>query len=108
MLTDTRAAKSGRRPGLAASRLRASRLRPLNTPRFLEVEAGEDRTPVALFLSGHRCPVETVIEAWRIDDEWWREKPVSRTYWRLFLANGCTIDVYRDDVSGRWYKQAYL
>jgi hypothetical protein len=51
--------------------------------------------------------VEAVQETWRIDDEWWREHPVSRTYWRLFLENGCTVDVYRDGVRGGWFKQAY-
>jgi len=51
--------------------------------------------------------VESVLEKWRIDDEWWREQPVSRVYWRLFLENGCAVDVYHDVARGRWYKQAY-
>jgi protein ImuB len=83
-------------------------LRPFNEPQPVEVETGEAKTPVAVFLSGYRCAVESVLDAWRIDDEWWRERPVSRTYWRLLLENGCAIDVYRDEVSGRWYKQAYM
>ena len=82
------------------------KLRPLNSPQPIEVESSE-ASPAAVRLSGHRFVVEAVQETWRIDDEWWRERPVSRTYWRLFLANGCTIDVYRDDARGRWYKQAY-
>jgi len=63
--------------------------------------------PAGLYLSGHRCAVESVLEKWRIDDEWWRERPVSRVYWRLLLENGCAVDVYRDVARGRWYKQAY-
>jgi hypothetical protein len=44
---------------------------------------------------------------WRIDDEWWREKPVSRLYWRVVLEEGRIVDVYRDLAGGKWFKQAY-
>lgn len=103
MVTDTRAACGAGRPELTAGRLR-----PLNSPQPLEVETTANGVPAGVYLSGHRCAVESVLETWRIDDEWWREQPVSRVYWRLLLENGCAVDVYRDNVSGRWYKQAYL
>jgi hypothetical protein len=48
-----------------------------------------------------------VLETWRIDDEWWREQPVSRIYWRLLLEDGRTIDVYHDLANACWFKQAY-
>lgn len=102
MVTDTGTASSGGRPGLTAGRLR-----PLNSPRPLDVETDANGVPAGLYLSAHRCVVASVLETWRIDDEWWREQPVSRVYWRLFLENGCAVDVYRDVARGRWYKQAY-
>ncbi len=118
MVTDTRAARGGGRPGLepsppipSPSHGRGARgkgkLRPFNNPRPLDVETDADGVPAGVYLSAHHCAVESVIETWRIDDEWWREQPVSRVYWRLFLENGCALDVYRDAVRGRWYKQAY-
>ncbi len=118
MVTDTRAASGGGRPGLEPSPLYPSpahgrgargegKLRPLNSPQPLEVETNERSAPTGLYLSGHRCAVDSVLETWRIDDEWWREQPVSRVYWRLFLENGCAVDVYRDVARDRWYKQAY-
>ena len=81
--------------------------RPLNRPRPLRVEAGEDGRPVAVHLSIGRCAVETVLEVWRIDEEWWRERPVSRLYYSLLLADGRTLTVYRDEANGRWAQQAY-
>ena len=102
MVTDTRAAS-----GAGRSELTAGRLRPLNSPQPLEVDADAIGVPAGVHLSGHRCAVESVLETWRSDDEWWREQPVSRIYWRLFLENGCAVDVYRDAICGRWYKQAY-
>ena len=51
--------------------------------------------------------MEAVLETWRIDDEWWREMPVSRTYYLLLLEDGRTATVYHDLISGRWAKQSY-
>ena len=86
---------------------RGHRLRALNRPRPLRVEAGEDGRPIAVWLSGQRYAVESVLEIWRIDDEWWRERAVSRVYFSLLLEDGRTVTVYRDLVSGRWWEQSY-
>ncbi len=83
------------------------RVRPLNRPRPVQVEAGEDGQPIAVWFSGRRCAVEAVLEIWRIDDEWWRKRRVSRAYFSLLLEDGRTVTVYRDLVSGRWAKQVY-
>jgi hypothetical protein len=71
------------------------------------VEADDDGRPTAVYLSGRRHAVEEVLETWRIDDEWWRQRPVSRLYFSLLLEDGRTVTVYRDLMSGRWAKQAY-
>ena len=89
----------------AASGLR--RIRPLNRPRPVRVEAGQDDRPIAVYFSGRRYAVESVLETWRIDDEWWRERPVSRLYFSVLLEDGRTVTVYRDLVSGRWARQDY-
>jgi len=89
----------------AASGLR--RVRPLNRPRPLRVEAGEDGRPIAVYLSGRRYAVESVLEAWRIDDEWWRERAISRVYFSLLLEDGRTVTVYCDLLRKRWFRQAY-
>jgi hypothetical protein len=81
--------------------------RPLNRPRPVRVEDGEDGRPIAVYLSGQRLAVESVLETWRIDDEWWRERTVSRLYFSLLLEDGWTVTVYRDLVSGRWASQGY-
>ena len=63
--------------------------------------------PSAVHLSGRRIAVESIVETWRIDDEWWRENPVSRIYWRVALEDGRVVDVFRDLASGKWWRQAY-
>ncbi len=103
------------------------RVRPLNHPRPLRVEVGEDACPepgvsrsrrsrpVAVWLlprraparAGRRYAVEAVLETWRIDDEWWRQRPVSRVYYSLLLEDGRTVTVYRDMAGGKWWMQTY-
>jgi hypothetical protein len=73
----------------------------------VDVETDKSGRPAAVELSGQRRAVESVLETWRIDDEWWRPRRVSRAYWRLLLEDGRTVDVYRDIQRGRWYRQAY-
>jgi hypothetical protein len=60
-----------------------------------------------LVLGRERLAVAAVQDRWRIDDEWWRTRPVSRLYYSLLLEDGRTVTVYRDLVSGRWFKHAY-
>ena len=79
------------------------KLRPLNQPRPINVEADANDTP----LNVEHHAVEAILEKWRIEDEWWRAQPVSRTYWRLLLEDGRIVDVYRDGVREAWYRQAY-
>ncbi len=43
--------------------------------------------------------MEAVLETWRIDDEWWRKRPVSRVYFSLLPEDRRTITVYRDLMS---------
>jgi hypothetical protein len=48
--------------------------------------------------------VETVIEIWRVDDEWWRQ-PIARRYVEVVLKGGKHLVLYEDLVTGDWYKQ---
>jgi len=84
-----------------------TRLRPLHRPRPVEVEADGEGRPAAVTLSGRRLRVVAVQDTWRIDDEWWRERPVSRAYYELALEDGRVVTVYRDLVRGGWYEQRY-
>ena len=53
---------------------------PLHTPRPLHMEADDSGEPLALRLSGRRLAVEAILERWRVEDEWWRERPIGRMY----------------------------
>lgn len=87
-----------------------SRLRPLNRPRPTRVDTDGDGVPIAIHISGRRLAVESALETWRIDDEWWRARPISRLYWRVLLEDGRVVDVFRDLINPSqkgWARQTY-
>jgi len=86
--------------------VRTDRLRPLAGPRRIAVQADGRGRPRAVLYEGTLRDV-AVQDRWRIDDEWWRERPVSRMYFRLQLAEGRVITVYRDLAGGDWWEQRY-
>jgi hypothetical protein len=49
--------------------------------------------------------VSAVQDRWRLDDEWWRERPISRLYHMLVLEDGTLLLVYRDLLVDAWYMQ---
>jgi hypothetical protein len=90
-------------PGTVSAR----RLRRLNTPVRVAVRADATGLPRAVLLKGTRRTVEAVQEQWRVDEGWWRTQPVSRHYYRLVLAGGREVTVYRDLCEGGWWMQRY-
>ena len=106
---------------LSRASLGTGRLQFLNEPILIEVrgqrsEVREDSSAsdfpdaelsnldFVLWQRRWRRVVE-VLERWRIDDEWWRNRPVSRLYYAVLLESGQRLEIYRDLVDGRWYAQ---
>ena len=76
-------------------------LNPLNPVRVVE---GTDGRPQRI--GNHpQLKVLAVKDIWRIDDEWWRETPVSRMYYDCQIDNGQRITIVRDLITGAWFSQ---
>lgn len=84
----------------------AHRLRPLNAPAPAEVQE-EAGVPRALSLRGRWRRVQRVEEVWRVDDGWWRPRPVRRTYFRVALEEGQLVTLFLDQEEGGWWSQRY-
>ena len=96
--------------------------KPLNLPEPVQVEESASGGPAVIKMA-HLNPaslaastvrkkaggqtIRSVEDRWRIDDEWWRSEPVSRLYYTVRLTSGQRLVIYKDLVSGQWYKQAY-
>lgn len=86
--------------------LRAIAGKPVNTPEPVDVVEDAAGLPAAIKLE-HRQKVTAVEDRWRIDDEWWRIKPVSRLYYNVLLASGQRMVIYKDLTDNGWYRQTY-
>lgn len=84
--------------------LHADASKPVNTPEPVRVEENASGLPVAVRLK-RRLRIASIEDKWRIDDEWWRAEPVSRLYYSVLLAAGDRWVLYKDLVSGEWYRQ---
>jgi hypothetical protein len=74
--------------------------RRLNEPTPALVVA-EGEVPTAI----NRVGVASVREEWRVVDRWWTEDPVRRRYFEVILDDGRNVVVFRDELTGKWYRQ---
>ena len=90
-----------------ASGVRRNDLRPLNAPSPLQVQADDQGRIVSVWRQGRLTPrsIAAVQDQWRIDDEWWREHPVSRMYYALLLDDGTLLTIYHDLLADLWFEQ---
>jgi len=49
--------------------------------------------------------VTAISDLWQVDDEWWRERPISRRYYQITTSNDRRLTIFRDQVNGSWYWQ---
>jgi hypothetical protein len=89
------------------TQVRPHRLRPLAGPRLLRVELDEGKQPGGIVFEGAMRGVTAIQDRWRIDDEWWRDVPLSRLYYQLQLKGGRVVTVYQDLIGGEWWLQRY-
>ena len=80
-------------------------IRALNLPVPLAVEEDTHQKPLSLTLGGRRFEVASIDDMWEIGDQWWRENPVSRKYYQVAIGEGRLITIFRDLISGEWYRQ---
>ena len=74
--------------------------RRLNEPAAVLVVV-ENEIPTAV----DRVGVAAVREEWRVVARWWTEEPVRRRYFEVVLDTGRNVVVFRDELTGKWYRQ---
>ncbi|APV43932.1 hypothetical protein Dform_00577 [Dehalogenimonas formicexedens] len=86
--------------------LHADTLKPVNLPEPIAVDEDSAGGPRVVTL-GRKLPVAVIDDVWRIDDEWWRARALSRMYYAVILVNGRRLTIFKDLVDGKWYHQTY-
>lgn len=83
------------------------RIRSLNAPTPVVVEADEQGRPRRVRLGRSWVQVLALQDHWRLDDEWWRDRPVQREYWRVTFSNEREAILYHDMLLDRWLRQGH-
>lgn len=52
-----------------------------------------------------RLTVTAINDLWQVDDEWWRERPISRRYYQITTQNDRRLTIFRDQLNAQWYWQ---
>jgi hypothetical protein len=83
---------------------RLGAIRPLNSLRPVRVSVDASGRPRKVIL---RRPlrVTRIDDQWPIDDEWWRERGISRAYYLCLLEDGSKLTLVQDLLTSRWYTQ---
>jgi hypothetical protein len=51
-----------------------------------------------------RRDIESVVEVWKVDDEWWRQ-PISRRYVEVVMNGGKHTVLFVDLTTNEWFEQ---
>jgi len=84
----------------------ADKIRLLNQPRPLTVEADESGLPRWIGAGDGQRRITEFVDVWRIDDEWWRTE-ISRRYFLVVSEDGVTRTIFQDLIGEGWYEQQY-
>ena len=82
----------------------SSRVRQINTPRFILVKERKDKTPLFLEYEGIKYEISGIEDYWLVKDRWWTDKPIYRSYYRVATLDQNIFVIYKDLVTNIWYK----
>jgi hypothetical protein len=73
----------------------------------LRVQRDEQGRVRSIWRHGRRTPraIAAIQDRWRIDDEWWREHPISRMYYEIVLDDGSLFTIFQDLIADAWFEQ---
>ncbi len=80
-------------------------IRPLLTPRPVDVRENSNGEPRSLRAGRRWKKVARIDDRWTFD-LWWLPKPVARSYYRVDPGDGRLITLFRDGIDRRWYRQS--
>ncbi len=80
-------------------------IRPLHTPKPVEVREGAEREPVSVRVDRRWQRVARIDDMWTFD-LWWLPEPVTRSYYRIEPDDGGRITLFHDRSGDRWYRQS--
>ena len=106
-------------PKAVSPGLQDLQFRPLNLPVPIDVLEDDMGNPTFITLppsrssrpvrsrqptqEGRRLAIAAIDDLWQVDDEWWREHPISRRYYQITAQDDRRLTVFRDQINAQWY-----
>ena len=56
-------------------------------------------------LSLTNLAITSINDLWQVDDEWWRERPISRRYYQITTQQDRRLTIFKDQLHAQWYWQ---
>lgn len=69
-----------------------------------ESDEEEDFRPQVVTFEGQTLAVESIDERVEEDSEWWENEPVYKMHYRVTLADGQEMAIFRNNKTGSWYR----
>ena len=106
-------------PGAINQGAQSLQFRSLNLPVPIEVVEDGTERPISVTLPPARSSrmtqkgrsltrslmIASINDLWQVDDEWWRETPISRRYYQITTQDERRLTIFRDQLNGQWYWQ---
>ena len=108
----------------SAGAVRPVSYRSLNLPAPVDVAEDSQEKPLSITLApasphsrlpkppkapairrGRTFRVTSIDDLWQVNDEWWRERPISRKYYQVTTEDNRQFTIFRDQTNGAWYQQ---
>ena len=104
-------------PGAVSHGTKSLQFRSLNLPVLIEVAENDVERPISITLprarssyrrlaqEGRSLMIASINDLWQVDDEWWRERPISRRYYQITTRDEQRLTIFRDQLNAQWYWQ---
>jgi hypothetical protein len=79
--------------------------RPVNPPVPVEVRESANQRPQAVKINQRWRRVLSIDDLCNVDEEWWRDRPIKRMYYKVTVEVVGSVTVFCDVVNGLWYQQ---
>ena len=71
----------------------------------IDVQEDGEHRPISLKWNGGIQRVASVDDRCEVEEDWWKDNPVVRMFYRVTIEDGQRLTIFRNMVHGGWYQR---